>query len=558
MSTLLYNAPAHISGVARADSSRYSVIQTSIYQENAVDYLEDVKVVSLPQGLRNSAEKFGKASAISFGGREVSFKELDEASDRVATSLIERGIAKGDRIGLYCINCDEFVKAYFGILKAGATVVPVNLLLNPKEVAFILDNAAVSGLIFHAAMQPAVDAIASELPELKFSVRIGAPAGDGHEAFETLLQGGADCPALQFDCAEDVAVIIYTSGTTGYPKGAMLTHRNLYCNAWSIKEVLNLTPGADAVLMVLPLFHAFAGTAGMLHCILHGIRLVPLPRFDPAEVARTIAAQKCTVFMGVPSMYNLLLRLPKEHTAAVSSLKIAISGGASMPKEIMRAFHERFALNIHEGDGPTECGPATSMIPMGGPYKPASIGLCLPLVDMEIRDEEGKELPLGEIGEICVKGPNVMKGYWQLPEDTAEAFFGDWFRTGDLGSEDDDGFFYIVDRKKDMIIVNGMNVYPRMIEELLYKHPDVMEAAVVGEPNKLHGEVPIAYVALKDGAAEDAIALRNYCRDNLGRHQIPKQVVILPELPKNATGKIVKRTLRRQGEIERGIDHPAK
>lgn len=224
-----------------------------------------------------------------------------------------------------------------------------------------------------------------------------------------------------------------------------------------------------------------------------------------------------------------------------------------MPVEVMRKFEERFGKLIYEGDGPTECSPVTCVNPIGGLRKPASVGKPIPSVEMKILGETGTELPHGHVGEICVRGPNVMAGYWKLPQDTAEAFFGKWFRTGDLGTEDDDGYFYIVDRKKDMIIVNGMNVYPRIIEELLYRHPAVREAAVVGEPHEMHGEIPVAFLSLKEGASATVEEIRAFCRDNLGRHEVPRKVVFLPDLPKNAAGKIVKRQLRKQGELDRGV-----
>ena len=224
-----------------------------------------------------------------------------------------------------------------------------------------------------------------------------------------------------------------------------------------------------------------------------------------------------------------------------------------MPLEVMKQVEERFGLPIYEGDGPTECSPVTCINPIGGKRKPGSVGLPLPGVEMIILDDQGQELAQGEVGEICVRGRNVMKGYWQRPEETREAFFGEWFRTGDLGMKDEDGYFFIVDRKKDMIIVNGMNVYPRVIEEVLYKFPAIREAAVIGEPHKLHGEVPVAYVALNEGARATASDVRAFCRDNLGRHEIPRKVRFLPELPKNAAGKILKRALRKDGELERGV-----
>ena len=266
-----------------------------------------------------------------------------------------------------------------------------------------------------------------------------------------------------------------------------------------------------------------------------------------------IDATDATLCLGVPSMYSLLLRLPEKYTPAIQKLRFCVSGGAAMPAEVMKQFEERFGVLIYEGDGPTECAPVTCFNPIEGLRKPLSVGIAIPCVEMKIMDENGNELPTGEPGEICVRGPNVMKGYWKQPEETVKSFFGDWFRTGDIGTEDEDHYFYIIDRIKDMVIVNGMNVYPRVVEEVLYQHEAVREAAVIGRPSKLHGEVPVAFISLKEGLETTDTELRAFCMEHLGRHQVPKSFTFLDELPKNAAGKIVKRELSKQGEIERGV-----
>ncbi len=503
---------------------------------------------------RQAADRYAEHRAIVFGDRTLDFKTFDALSDKVAAGLAAQGIGKGDRIGLYCINSDFFALAYFGILKAGGTVVPINLLLNPKEVAYILQDAEARALIYFELFEEGVRSIRNQLPDVTAYVRIGqSPPPDDAMNWADLMQHPGAVPSVSFDPEEDVAAILYTSGTTGQPKGAMLTHHNLVSNVNSIREALHLTPGEDILLVVLPMFHAFAATVGMLFPLLNGCTIVPLPKFDPGQVAEAIAAHQVTVFMAVPSMYNVMLRLPDDVAPRLASLKVCVSGAAALPVEVMKRFEEKFGKPIYEGDGPTECGPVTCVNPIGGLRKPGSVGLCVPDVDMEIRDDDGRELPRGEIGEICVKGPNVMKGYWRRPEDTQAAFFGEWFRTGDLGYEDDDGYFFIVDRKKDMIIVNGMNVYPRVIEEVLYRFEPVREVAVVGEPNKAHGEIPVAYVSLKEEATATADDIRAYCREHLGRHEVPRKVLLVPDLPKNAAGKIMKRELRKSGEHERGV-----
>ena len=514
---------------------------------------------ALPDLLRQAVRRFSKNRAIVFGGHTLNFETFDSLSDSFAARLASQGIRKGDRIGLYCINSDAFAIAYFGIVKAGAVVVPINLLLNPKEISYILSDAGAKALCYHEAFASTVQRFRPDIPSLQFAVCIGAhKAFEKDSLFSEWLTPFQPAPEIPFDPANDLAAILYTSGTTGHPKGAMLTHRNLASNTASVTEALHLTPGEDIFIVVLPMFHAFAATASMLTPLFNGCTIIPLPKFEPETAAKIIEAEKVSHFMGVPSMFTVLLHLPDEYVPKFRSLKYAFSGGAAMPVEVMKKFEARFGKLIYEGDGPTECSPVTCVNPIGGLRKPASVGKPLPSVEMKIMDEQGHELPHSQIGEICVRGPNVMKGYWNLPQETAEAFFGEWFRTGDLGTEDNDGYFCIVDRKKDMIIVNGMNVYPRIVEEVLYKHPAVREAAVIGEPDELHGEIPVACIALRAGAQLTSSMVRAFCRDNLGRYEVPKKVFFMPELPKNGSGKILKRELRKHGELERGIDSRVK
>jgi long-chain acyl-CoA synthetase len=516
--------------------------------------------LALPRLLRASADRFSDHSAILDGnsGRPVDFATFRERSQRVAVGLTVRGIGKGDRVALYCINSAEFAISYFGILMTGATVVPINVLLNPKEIAYILDDAGARALFYHQALERGVDAVRGLVPSLELCV--GAGDGPGRSAdllWEDLIAAPGEPPDPPIEPREDVAAILYTSGTTGQPKGVMLTHHNLASNVASAARGLQLEPGHDVILVVLPMFHSFAATVGMLTPLLNGLTFVPLPRFEPGLVAEGIARSKATVFLGVPSMYNLLLRLPAGAEAMLAGLRFCVCGGAALPGEILEQFEERFGIPVYEGDGPTECSPVTCVNPIGGTRKPGSVGLPIPDVEMRILDEEGRELARGEVGEICVRGPNVMKGYWMRPTETAESFFADWFRTGDLGYQDSEGYFYIVDRKKDMIIVNGMNVYPRVVEDVLHRHPAVAEAAVIGEPHGLHGEIPVAFVAVREGYQASAAEIRAFCRENLGRHEVPRRVAFMGELPKTATGKVLKRELRRHGERERGIDTPA-
>jgi long-chain acyl-CoA synthetase len=482
------------------------------------------------------------------------FSALDIATDGVAASLAERGVAPGERVALYCPNGADFVVAYLGCLKAGAVVVPINLLLNPREIAFMLRDSGARALFFHAMLADGAASALGDAADVGLRIGIGfeddAPLLDCH--LHQLVQPKAAPEAPRG--AGDDAVILYTSGTTGRPKGAVLTHGNLASNALTVARTLGIKPGVDRVLVVLPMFHAFAGTVGLLMPLLAGAALVPVVRFDPQAITQAIEMHHASIFLGVPSLYAVLMRLTDEQVKAWKPVRLAISGGAAMPVALMEAFEQRFAVPILEGDGPTECGPVTAVNPPDGPRKRGSIGPPLPGVEMRIADAQGNTLPDGEYGEVCVRSPSVMRGYWGLPEETTQAFFGDWFRTGDLGWRDADGYFYLVDRIKDLIISNGINVYPRIIEEVLARHASVAEVAVVGEPHRTHGEIPVAYITVASDEEPDPALLKAWCRENLGSHEIPRRIEVVQALPKNAAGKILKRELRRGGEVERGVE----
>ncbi len=498
-----------------------------------------------------AAQQYAGEVSIIDQGVSYTFDELKNASDKCAVGLIEEGISKGDRVALYCINSVEFAIAYMGIVKAGGVVVPINLLQKASEIVYVMANAGVSGLIYHPAFQPNVDEILDELQNVKLSICVSSTTASSLQ-WDSLFNNNGNLPAISIDAANDLVAILYTSGTTGKPKGAMLTHRNLVSNTASVFKAMKWSTD-EVVILVLPMFHAFAATVGMLTPLTHGCCFVPVAKFEPDHLLKNIEQTKSTVFLGVPSMYNVLLNTKADNIERFSSIKLCISGGASMPVDVMNRFEDKFSVPIYEGDGPTECSPVTCVNPVGGIRKVGTVGLPIPNVEMKILDERGLELPIGEIGEIAVRGDNVMKGYWQLPEATDESFFEDWFLTGDLGNEDEDGYFSILDRKKDMVIVNGMNVYPRIIEEVLYRLDAVLEAAVIGQLDKLHGEIPVAYIVLKEGFKAGSADIRSWCRQHLGSYEVPRKVVFMDALPKNGAGKIVKRVLDKQGEIERGV-----
>ncbi|PHS73772.1 MAG: long-chain fatty acid--CoA ligase [Cycloclasticus sp.] len=511
-----------------------------------------VNNLSLIDAFNLAAIDYATKAAIIDDGKTYTFAELKLMSDKFSVGIVDQGVHKGDRIALYCINSVQFAIAYMGIVKAGAVVVPINLLQKPSEIAYVIENANVMGLIYYEAFQKNVDEFSELISSTPFQICISSDT-EKSVAWDNAFNNSGELKNIEIDAANDLAAILYTSGTTGKPKGAMLTHHNLVTNAASVFTAMKWRAGKEVVTLVLPMFHAFAATVGMLTPLTSGCCFVPVPKFEPDSLLKLIEQTQSTVFLGVPSMYNVLLNTKDDKVSRFNSIRLCISGGASMPVEVLKRFEEKFGVAIYEGDGPTECSPVTCVNPIGGIRKVGTVGLPVPNVEMKILDEQGNELPLGEIGEIAVRGASVMKGYWKLSEATAESFHHDWFLTGDLGNEDEDGYFSILDRKKDMVIVNGMNVYPRIIEEVLYRHEAVLEAAVIGHPDKTHGEIPVAYIALKEKSEADAVEIRSWCRKHLGSYEVPRKVVFLDALPKNASGKIVKRVLNKQGEVERGV-----
>ncbi len=514
---------------------------------------EKPEIIDLPALIRRSARTFAKQAAVLSNEGPVTFAEIDQMSERVGAYLACRGIEKGDRVALYCMNCAEFAIAYLGILKAGAAVVPVNVLLRPVEIQFILSDAAVRAIIYHDAFEEAASIVRQGVDSLRVSIALGT-SRSGAIPWNEVLACEKPLARIAFDPGNDLAVILYTSGTTGRPKGAMLSHANLSANVWSVLQALKWRPGREVILLVLPMFHAFAATVGMLSALARGCAFVPMTRFEPLQVLNRIAATRATIFLGVPSMYSLLLRVDDDKTGLFQSIRYCVSGGAALPVSVLQQFESKFGTRIYEGDGPTECSPVTCLNPVDGEARPGTVGLAIPGVEMKVVDENGIRVATGEVGEIAVRGPNVMRGYWNLPQESAAVMRDGWFLTGDLGSEDPDGYFSIVDRKKDLVIVNGMNVYPRMIEEVLYRFEGIREAAVIGEPHSTHGEIPVAYVVAADGAGLAETEIRRWCQEHLGRYQVPRKFYLVTELPKNAAGKILKRELSRKGEIERGFD----
>jgi long-chain acyl-CoA synthetase len=492
--------------------------------------------MNLTSILTDSAARDPDRVAVKLDDVKVSYGLLDAATKLTAGLLADKGVGPGDRVGIMLPNVPYFAVAYFGVLRGGGIVVPMNVLLKRREVAFYLsDSGAKLLLAWHGFAEEAQNGAGDAGVECLL-----VSPGE----FEQLL-GTAQPRAEVADTEDDdTAVILYTSGTTGTPKGAELTHASLKRNCEAARGLFDL--GADAVTLgALPLFHAFGQTCGLNATIAGGGMLTLIPRFDPGKALEIIARDRVTVFEGVPTMYNAMLHYPDASSFDTSTLQVCASGGAAMPVEVMHGFEEKFRCKVLEGYGLSETSPVASFNHPDRERKAGSIGTPIEGVEMKVVDDEGHDVPAGDVGEIVIRGHNVMKGYWNRPDATAEAIRDGWFHTGDMARIDEDGYFFIVDRKKDMIIRGGYNVYPREIEEILYEHPAVREAAVVGMPHEELGEEVGAAVALKDGADVSPEQLRAYVKEQVAAYKYPRLVWLVEDLPKGPTGKILKREIER-------------
>jgi long-chain acyl-CoA synthetase len=491
---------------------------------------------NLARILTDTVEKHGDKTAFKLDDIELSYSMLDEGSARVAGLLESKGIEQGDRVGLMMPNVPYFPAIYFGILRAGGIVVPMNVLLKKREVGFYLEDPGAKLLFAWADFAEAAEAGAADAGAEAILVKPGD--------FEKLLAEQEPVRDLAEKTGEDTAVILYTSGTTGKPKGAELTHSNLDKNSKGVSEKLGEMSADDVLLGALPLFHSFGQTCTMNSAVSVGATVTMLPRFDPDKALQIIQRDQVTLFQGVPTMYNAMLHSDSCESADCSTLRICMSGGAAMPAELMRSFEEKFGCIILEGYGLSETSPVASFNHPDRERKPGSIGTPIEGVEMQVWDDDGNELPQGEVGEIVIRGHNIMKGYWNRPEANQEAITeAGWFRTGDMATVDEDGYFFIVDRKKDLIIRGGYNVYPREIEEVLYEHPAIQEAAVVGVPHDELGEEVGAAVVLKEGESLDADELKSYVKEQVAAYKYPRRIWFVDELPKGPTGKILKREI---------------
>ncbi len=510
----------------------------------------EYREIPVYQALDEVVERHPDLPALRFLGARLTFAHLADQVLRCARALADQGVRPGDRVALMLPNCPQYVVGYYGALRAGAIVVQVNPLSTPRELTYLLNNADAATIVVADTLAPVVAAARSQTPLRRVLVaRLKGDADLGADVvpFEPLVAGSPASPPSVTVRAGDVAVLQYTGGTTGVVKGAMLTHFNLVANVAQCRAFNPEAPpaGEGRVLTVIPLFHVYGMTVCMNLGLWSGYELILLPRFEIQEVLETIRATRPTHFPGVPTMYVAINNVPNAESYGVDSIRYYNSGAAPMPAEVMALFEERFGGKILEGYGLSEASPFTHGHPPRGRRTPGTVGMPAPDTDCEIVDVETgtRVLPVGAAGEIRIRGPQIMAGYWRMPEETAIALREGWLYTGDIGTMDADGYFTIVDRKKDMIIASGFNVYPREVEEVLYEHPAVKECCVAGVPDPYRGETVKAYVVVQPGAACDVDALTAFCRERLAAYKVPRIFEFREALPKSAVGKILRRVL---------------
>ncbi|MEK3991410.1 long-chain-fatty-acid--CoA ligase [Robertmurraya sp. FSL R5-0851] len=522
--------------------------------------------------LTNAAKEFPNKSAIHFMGKEMSYETLNDHACKLASYLQKLGLEKGDRVAMMLPNCPQAVITYYGILLAGGVVVPTNPLYTEREIEYQMKDSGAKAIVTLDILFPRVSkvftqtnlehiivtAIKDYLPfpknliypfiqKKQYGITVTVKhEGCHHVLTEIIKQSNKELKSFSVDFEEDLAIIQYTGGTTGAPKGVMLTHKNLVSNAsMSNAWLYKCKRGEETILAIIPFFHVYGMTAVMILSVMQGQKMVLLPKFDPEQTLKTIEKQRPTLFPGAPTIYIGLLNHPDLSKYDLSSIDSCISGSAPLPVEVQEKFEEITGGKLVEGYGLTESSPVThSNFLWDRPRIKGSIGVPWPDTDSVILSfETGEPLPPGEIGEIAVKGPQVMKGYWNKPEETDQVLRDGWLLTGDLGYMNDEGYFFVVDRKKDMIIAGGFNIYPREIEEVMYEHPSVQEVVVAGVPDPYRGETVKAYIVLKESASATEEELNAFARKHLAAYKVPRMYEFRSELPKTAVGKILRRAL---------------
>ncbi|MCM3121576.1 MULTISPECIES: long-chain fatty acid--CoA ligase [unclassified Mesobacillus] len=509
---------------------------------------------SLPQMLRESAGKYPQNNALSFYGRKISYEQLLQSATHFASALQNRGVESGDRVAIMLPNCPQYVISYYGTLTAGAVVTQVNPMSVERELEYILNDSGAETIVVFDALYQKVKSVQASTKLKNIIVASLQPSEHNFSPdtrFEPFLsESSGRISVVDVDPAEDVAVLQYTGGTTGRSKGAMLTHHNLLANVLQSHEFFkhDIKFGKERSLTVIPLFHVFGMTACMNLSIYTGAEIILLPRFDLEEVLNTIKNEQPTMFPGVPTMYVAITNHPKAEEYGIGSIELCNSGSAPMPVELLREFERKTGSKILEGYGLSEASPTTHCNPSFAERKPGSVGIGMPSTEYKVVDLASgtEEVPVGELGEVIIKGPQIMKGYWNMPEETATTLRNGWLYTGDIARVDEDGYLYIVDRKKDMIIASGYNIYPRDIEEVLYEHPAVQEAVVIGIPDEYRGEAVKAVIVLKEGKEADEAGIKEFCRKNMAAYKVPNVVEFRDQLPKTSVGKILRRALREE------------
>lgn len=520
----------------------------------------EIPVISLYQMLEQSVQKYANKTAIIFEDEKTTYQELKDQTDRLAGAFQEMGFQKGERIGLMLANHPDYIISYYAAQALGLTVVQINPMYTPRELLQIVNDAQVSYIVGDPVSRKTIFEVNELYP---FRHIIGSQFEDLYsDAFKTLdelipFSAPIDAPA-EIDPHENVAVIQYTGGTTGKTKGAMLTHHNLVANV--VQSLMmygdKMIPGEETILAPTPLYHVYAMTSAMNLGIYIGAEILLFRKFKINDVLEKIKTYQPTFFPGVPKMYISFVNHPGIEEYGLNCLKTCSSGSAPLPVEILKRFEELTGAAIAEGFGLSEASPSTHRNPPFGIRKIGSIGIPFPETDCRIVDDENNELGPYSVGELLIKGPQIMKGYWNNREETNIALQDGWLHTGDLAMMDEDGYFYIVGRKKEMIIVGGFNIYPQEVEGVLYEHPDIQEAAIVGIPHKDHGETVKAYVVPKTGREVDLDELKGYCYSKLTPYKVPKVFEVREALPRNTVGKLLKRLLVKE-ELEKGEQNHA-
>lgn len=503
-------------------------------------------MTSLGEFARERARRLGEKTLFLCGDTAMSYRAYDEHTDRLAGGLAELGLAPDDRVAVLLPNGLEIVETYAAVAKLGAVAVPLNPMFTPREIEYVVNNSGARVFVTSTRDAGRVLALRNRLPSLREIVVVGDEI-PGAVQFARVAAAAppASFPAVSGDA---VAMILYTSGTTGNPKGAMLTHAGLLDNARAVVEAVGFHE-TDRSLCVLPLFHLFAIAFDFLQMMTAGASTVIVERFDAEVALRAIEQHKVSVLVGVPTMFIYLLQHPARRNHDISSLRIGDTGGGPVPSALKVQYEREVGMTLLESYGLTEASPVVTIERPGLPRREGACGITLPGMETRVVDGKGQDVPPGELGELLVRGPNVMKGYFQMPQATAETIIDGWLHTGDLVRKDTDGYVYMVDRLKHMIICGGYNIYPKEIENVLHGHPAVLECAVVGLPDAVKGEIPKACIVLKPGVQVTEAEIKEFCRQSLAAYKVPRLIEFMVSLPKTATGKI------RKGELAAAASH---